>query len=415
VIKKARMKILIFGINYSPELTGIGKYTGEMATWLATNGHEVAAVTALPYYPEWEIHAAYKGKKWHKEQLDGVTVYRVPLYVPKETNTKKRILHELSFLGGILPSWFSLLLKKKFDVVINITPPFHLGFYAVFYAKLKGAKLVTHIQDLQIDAAKDLGMINNKSLLNLMFKSETYILKNSDWVSSISLGMQKKILEKGIAKDKFVMFPNWVDESAIRPLSFEESLRKEWNIPLTDKVILYSGNLGEKQGLEVIIDAAEYFKDFSDVRFLIVGSGGAKETLQTRVRERRLSNIYFFPLQPYEKLSALLAVADIHLVLQKKSASDLVMPSKLTGILAAGGCSLVTAMPGTSLYEVINEHKVGKVVEPESVEALISGIRHLLKEDISAYKESARAYAVENLSKERIMKNFESHLYELTG
>lgn len=409
------MKILIFGINYYPELTGIGKYTGEMGAWLAAHGHEVAVVTAPPYYPEWDIHAAYKGKKWFKEIIDGVTVYRVPLYVPKEVTSKKRILHEFSFLGAVLPKWFGLLLKKKYDVVININPPFHLGFFGLLYAKIKRARLLTHIQDLQIDAAKDLGMINNKRLLDWMFRSERYLLNNSHAVSSISLGMQRKILAKGVPKEKFIMFPNWVDELAIKPLSVYESLRKEWNIPMDDKVILYSGNLGEKQGLEAIIEAAEAFKQNRFIRFLIVGSGGNKENLQKAVSERGLNNVFFYPLQPYEKLSALLATADIHLVLQKKSAADLVMPSKLTGIFSAGGCALVTAMPNTSLYDIVDQGKLGVLVEPESTQALVDGLNRMLGEDLASYRQAAREYATQHLSKERIMRNFEDRLLEMIG
>ena len=124
------------------------------------------------------------------EQFHGVTVYRVPLYVPKAVTSKKRILHEFSFLGGVFPNWLGLLLKQKYAVVINISPPFHLGFFALLYAKLKGAKLVTHIQDLQVDAAKELGMISNQRLLRMMFKAERYLLDKSDTVSSISLGMK---------------------------------------------------------------------------------------------------------------------------------------------------------------------------------------------------------------------------------
>src|SRR5690606_35189705 len=233
------MRILIFGINYAPELTGIGKYTGEMGGWLASRGHEVAVVTAKPYYPEWEIHPAYRKKGWVTEQLEGVTVHRVPLYVPKEVTAGKRILHELSFMGGMLPRWFALLLKKKYDVVINVTPPFHLGFYALLYAKLREAKLVTHIQDLQVDAAKELGMIQNRSLLKGMFQAERLLLNRSDAVSSISLGMKKKILAKGIPEASYIMFPNWVDVQAIQPLTKAQSLRGEWNIPEDDTVILY--------------------------------------------------------------------------------------------------------------------------------------------------------------------------------
>src|SRR6476620_12650937 len=160
------MKILICGINYAPELTGIGKYTGEMANWLAANGHTVEIITAMPYYPQWEISKNYKKKWWHKENIDGVKVYRCPLYVPKKISAGKRIIHEFSFVLSTLPIWIKKLFSKKYDVVVSVSPPFHLGALPVLYSKLRRTKMVTHIQDLQVDVAKELKMINNKRLLN---------------------------------------------------------------------------------------------------------------------------------------------------------------------------------------------------------------------------------------------------------
>jgi len=407
------MRILIFGINYSPELTGIGKYTGEMGSWFAQQGHDVHVVTAVPYYPEWEVHEKYKGKLWHTEDIDGAKVHRIPLYVPKNVTSAKRIIHEFSFVMGIVPVWFTFLFKKKFDVVFCAAPPFHLGLLPLLYSKLKGVPMITHVQDLQVDAAKELGMIKNKAFLNLMFSIERFILKKSKKVSTISLGMQLKISGKGVTKDQQVLFPNWVDENNIMPLPKEQSLRQQFGLKDSDKVILYSGNLGEKQGLEVIIDVALKYKDRNDVYFLIVGSGGGKEKLEQSAKDAGLNNVMFFPLQPYNKLSALLATADVHLVLQKKSAADLVMPSKLTGILAAGGFAIVTAEPGTSLYTVVNQYNMGLIIEPESVLALCDGIEYAVNNDITGYKANARKYAEAYLSKESILRDFELQLLNI--
>jgi len=409
------MRILIFGINYSPELTGIGKYTGEMGSWLAQQGHDVHVVTAVPYYPEWEVHEKYKGKYWVRENIDGATVHRIPLYVPKNVTSVKRIIHEFSFVLGIIPVWFKLLFKKKFDVVFCTAPPFHLGILPLMYSKIKGVPMITHVQDLQVDAAKELGMIKNKSFLNLMFSIERFILKKSKKVSTISLGMQLKINGKGVAANQQLLFPNWVDENNIMPLLKEQSLRQQFGLKDSDKVILYSGNLGEKQGLEVIIDVALKYKDRSDVYFLIVGSGGGKDKLEQSAKDAGLNQVMFFPLQPYNKLSALLATADAHLVLQKKSAADLVMPSKLTGILAAGGFAIVTAEPGTSLYTVVNQYNMGLLIEPESVEALCGAIEYAINNDISSYKINARKYAEAYLSKENILKDFEQQLQHINN
>jgi colanic acid biosynthesis glycosyl transferase WcaI len=407
------MRILIFGINYTPELTGIGKYTGEMAGWLAAQSHEVEVITAPPYYPEWHIRDAYQGRGWVKELLDGVTVYRCPLYVPAKVTSAKRIIHEFSFLAATLPIWMMKLFQKKFDIVISINPPFHLGILPLLYSKLKGVKYISHIQDLQVDAAKELGMIRNKKLLDVMFSMEKFILRQGAAVSTISPGMQKKIEAKGIGVEKLFQFPNWVDEDIIFPLSKEQSLRQEFGYKASDRIVLYSGNLGEKQGLEIIIEVAAFFQHREDIYFVISGTGGAKPKLIQLTQESGLKNVQFHPLQPYEKLSALLAMADVHLVLQKKSASDLVMPSKLTGILAAGGLALVTCLPGTTLYDLITTAEMGIVVEPESVSALRDGIENALAMDTERLRYHARKYAEENLSKTTLLRNLESKLLDL--
>lgn len=409
------MKILLNGINYAPELTGIGKYTGEMAEWLAAQGHDVYVLTAMPYYPEWQVHESYRKKWWHKEMRNGVKVIRCPLYVPTNVTSLSRIVHEFSFVCSSLLVWLYFLLFRKFNLVVAIAPPFHLGFLALIYSKIRNARLISHIQDLQVDAAADLGMIKNKTFLNIMFGMEKFLLKNSDLVTTLSPGMKKKVLAKGIPFSKIALVPNWVDGQFVHPLSMEKSLRPEFGIPLNDKVVLYSGNLGEKQGLEVILKLAAHFSSSPDIHFIIVGSGGAKKKLEQQAADEKLTNLKFFPLQPYANLARLLAAADLHLVLQKSSASDLVMPSKLTGILAAGGCPVVTASPGTSLYDLVHENSLGIIVEPESLESLITGVTHGLSSDLQGYKQNAIRYAGSYLDKDIILKQFEDIAGQLTG
>ena len=413
--KFKRMRILIYGINYAPDLTGIGKYTGEMAGWLVKNGHTVHAVTAMPYYPQWQIKTAYKGKWWHKEYIDGVKVYRCPLYVPKKVSSLKRIVHEFSFVLSTIPVWLRIFFRKRYDVVISVAPPFHLGLLPLIYTKLRFTKMVTHIQDLQVDVAKQLGMIKNSRFLNVMLAFEKFILKRSTSVSTISRGMRSKIESKGIDPSKCMIFPNWVDENIVFPMGKNGSLRKEFGFSEEDKVILYSGNLGEKQGLENIVEVAKNFKEETNVKFVIIGCGGCEAKLKLAAKNAGLANIYFHELLPYEKLSASLAMADIHLVLQKKYAEDLVMPSKLISILAAGGCPLVTASQGSNLHELISKNDMGIVVEPDDAAALGEGIRSALKINLESIRYNARNYAKKFLAKDPILKNWETKLFRLTG
>ncbi len=400
------MRILIYGINYSPELTGIGKYTGEMAEWLAEQAHDVNVITAMPYYPEWKIHAQYNNRWWYKEIKNNVKVYRCPLYVPRQVSSAKRIIHEFSFLFSSSIRWMACLFKKKYDLIVCVNPPFHLSVFPYLYSCLRKTRVVTHIQDLQIDAAKDLNMLGNGKSIKLMFKLEQFFLRKSDYVSTLTEGMRNKILDKGIDSNKIILFPNWVDTKKIKVLANRESLREKFNIQLEDLVILYSGNIGKKQGSDILLEVAENYKNNDKVKFLIVGSGVELNNLKQIAKMKVLSNVKFYPLQPYELLPALLATADLHLVLQKKGASDLVMPSKLTGILAAGGCAIVSAEKETSLYRVISDNNIGFVCKPESATALEKAIEQALDSDLSKIKMIARKYAEEHLSQDKIMKSF---------
>lgn len=404
------MRILFYGINYYPELTGIGKYTGEACQWLAKEGHEGEVITTMPYYPAWQISEAYKGKIWHTEIIDGVKVHRCPLYVPTKVTAFKRILLELSFVLASLVYWVKALFSQKFDVVVCVCPPFQLGLLPLLYSKIKGVPYIYHVQDLQIDIANDMGMIKNQKAISLLFSIEKYLMNKAAVVSSISEGMLRKIRNKGLIHKDFWLFPNWVDTNTIKPLASEKSLRKELGYTVQDFIVQYAGTIAEKQGLEMLIEVAQALPQ---IQFMIVGEGGYKQKLIEKVAEVGSINIKFFPLQPYEKLANLLATGNIHLVLQKKSASDLVLPSKLTGILAAGACALVTAESGTSLFDVIDKNRAGILIEPESVNALIDGILTATKQDLSIYKKNARAYAEKWLDREQIMRNFEESLKSL--
>lgn len=408
------MKILIYGINYTPELTGIGKYSGEMGNWLSHRGHEVTAVTTFPYYPNWKIQPPYKNRWWKKEQLsENETVIRCPFYVPKEVTSVKRILHEFSFLFTSSLALCSLLFKKV-DVIVNVVTPFHLGIAARLFARLKGVPMIYHIQDLQVDAAKELGMINNKTLLNTMEKVEKWILNRSTKVSTISEGMRKKVEAKGINSEKILFFPNWVDTTFIKPYTKEDSLIQELRFDENDYIVLYSGNLGEKQGLEYIIETAKNLLAFESIKFVIVGEGGVKDQLVKLVADYGLPNVYFFPLQPYEQLPRLLAMADLHLVLQRKAAADLVMPSKLTTILAAGGCAIITAEAETTLYKIAKKYNFGIVIPAENTDKLKEAILNAYEKGVERYKINARQYSEQFLEKEAILKNFEKELIALT-
>lgn len=398
------MKILVYGINYSPELTGIGKYSGEMARWLAAQGHEVRVVTAPPYYPDWKVRPDFATWRFARREEDGVTVIRCPLYVPPKPSALKRMLHLASFS---LSSSLAVLaqLRWKPELVILVVPTLFCAPQALLLAKLAGAKSVLHIQDYEVDALFGLGIAKGGALKRFAFAAERAILRAFDRVSTISGGMLQRAREKGVEPDRLRFFPNWSETARFQDVPRSPALLERLGIEQGKRVLLYSGNIGEKQGLETVIEAAERLRERSDLLFLIVGEGAGKARLLELVQRKGLRNVLFAPLQPYEDLPALLASADCHLVIQKRGAADAVLPSKLTNILAVGGNALITADPDTSLGLLCGEYPgIATLVEPESVDALLEGIERTLA--MPTHNSIATGYAREFLDKDRILARF---------
>jgi len=218
--------------------------------------------------------------------------------------------------------------------------------------------------------------------------------------------MMNKAQEKGVAAEKVIFFPNWSEVARFRDVAPADvaALRAQLGLAEAHKIVLYSGNIGEKQGLENVIDAAAALSD-KPWQFVIVGQGGGKARLEKMARERGLQNIQFFPLQSYDALPALLKMADCHLVVQKRGAADAVLPSKLTNILAVGGNAVITAEAHTELGQLCTSLPgIAVCVEPESVPALVAGIEQAL----TMPKENtvARDYAERTIEKENVLSQF---------
>lgn len=408
-------RILIIGYNYHPEPTGIGKYSGEMVKWLAQNGYACEVLTAYPYYPQWEIAEKYKKKKyWYSKEQQSVakgcmvTVHRCPMYVPAAPTGLTRMLLDLTFFLSAFLRLFCLLFEGRYEYVITVVPSFHLGLLGVFYKTIKRAVIIYHVQDLQIEAAKDLKMITYKPMLNLLFKLERFILNQSDVISTISEGMAGKIQLK-VKKDIY-LFPNWTDCKFFYPDADVADIKREFGFHQSDKVVLYSGGIGEKQGLEAILYAAKSLETHLHIKFLICGTGPFKQKLQRLAACLNLKNVVFCPLQPLDKFNLFLNMADVHLVIQKSCAGDLVMPSKLTTILGAGGLALITAHEGTNLFSVVNRHRIGILVKPEDQQALNNAIVKATSLNYDDIRRNARTYAVKSLSIDHIMESFEKQV-----
>lgn len=412
------MRVLINGINFSPELTGIGKYTGEMASWLVMQGHDVRVVTAPPYYPAWHVADNYTCWHYHREAIAGVDVWRCPLWVPSSPSGLKRLFHLLSFAISSLPVMIRQV-KWRPDIIIVVEPSLFCAPQALLTAYLARGKSWLHVQDFEVAAFFGLGFASSGLLKRACIAIESCLMRRFDMVSSISKAMVDRLVRLGVSGDKTFFFPNWVDCNAMRTKCGGIDFRREWMIANDCKVVLYSGNMGRKQGLEIVLDVAEKFaRQRPDVLFVMVGDGAAKQELVAEAKRRRLQNIIFKPLQPLADLPSLLSMADIHLVIQKRGAADAVLPSKLNGILAVGGFALITADQHTELGRLVNDNPdIALLVEPENKDALVKALLAAL--DGSSLRERggclAREYAEHYLDIDNVLKSAELRICQLVS
>lgn len=405
------MKILLYGINFSPELTGIGKYSGDMAAWLSDAGHDVRVISAPPYYPHWVVNEGYKSYLYRQESVNGLRIWRCPLYVPKNPKGFSRVLHLASFAISSLPILARQLFWKP-DVVICVEPPIFCAPAGLLFSKLVGCKSWLHIQDFEVDAGIDLGLVPFLFAKKTIFKIESWLLRRFDKVSTISQSMMKKLDEKNIQTENQIFFPNWSDLDCVsHSPKVGADFRIRNGIKPSDFVVLYSGNMGGKQGLDMVVEAAKVLTSNQSIQFLLCGDGADKKNLQGRVKDAALNNVRFLPLQPLDQFNCLLNAADIHLVIQKIGAADLVMPSKLTNIIASGGYSLVTAEKGTELELLLSDNKfLGTLIEPESLVEFLSAIKYLSASQQKIGHHLIRSFAENTFEYNFVMRRFEADL-----
>jgi colanic acid biosynthesis glycosyl transferase WcaI len=404
-------------------LTGIGKYTGDMAEWLAARGHHVRVVTAPPYYPDWRISEDYRGTWYRTENRDDPslpTVFRTPIYVPQSPSGLKRVLHLFSFMIGSVPTMVRQIFWKP-DVVWTVEPTFFGAPLALLVATASGAQSWLHVQDFEVDAAFDLGLLPAKGLIHdIALRLERYFTDRFSRVSSISSKMLERSIAKGVPAAQATLFPNWVDIDSVypHPIGVENSFRRE--LGLDDKIILlYSGNMGNKQGLEVLAPLAKAFQENKAVHFVLCGNGTFRPQLENLVAES--PNVSILPLQPLERLNDLLNAADIHLLPQRSGAADLVMPSKLTGMLSSGRPIIVTAEAKTQVAQVVSgstrvvSEPCGIVVPAEDPVALHQAVDRLVQspELRASLGQAARRYAVQYLGRDQVLARFEQDLLSL--
>lgn len=347
---RSKRNVLIYGINYAPEMIGVGRFTGEIGADLAAHGFDVSVVTAPPHYPGWRVLAPFRALRYANETRDGARILRCPILLRAEMRGIWRLIAPMSFaLTSAAPAIWRILTERP-ALVLCVEPTFFVAPVALL-GKAVGARVILHVQDLEVDAAFAMGHLKGKSLQRIVASAESWLLKQFSAIITISGQMRKRLIAKGADPDRIGIVRNWVDLNAIKPLDEPNGFRRELGLSDKDFVVLYAGNIGAKQALEVVLDAARRLAGKPNLYFVIAGEGPEKQRLIRDYAD--LSNVRFLPLQPEARLCELLNLANLHVLPQLQGAADLVLPSKLGGMLASGKPVLATADAGTELFEVL--------------------------------------------------------------
>jgi len=387
------MRVIVWGINYEPEVTGIGPHNTALCEFLLAAGHDVEMLTTFCYYPAWKKLPADRWKLYRTDRINGVPVHRCWHFVPDRKNALARMVHELSF---IKTSFLRFLTLRRPDLFVVVSPPLLLGLAAWLAGAIKRVPFVFHVQDLQPDAAVGLGMLKKSRFTQLLYEFESLAYRKAARVSGISADMLEAFRRKGVPQNKLIYFPNSIllpDEKAITDGS---RFREQHGFKSDDFLALYSGNLGVKHGLENVLKAARLIKD-PRIKIILCGEGSNREALEYAIREYGLKNAMHLPLQPDDGYREMLGAANLCLVTQQKGSGHAFFPSKLLNALAYGKPVLSVADAVSELARVVKDGGFGENVLPDRPEDIALILEELARapDRLAAAGKAGRRYVAQ--------------------
>ncbi|MEQ1874907.1 MAG: glycosyltransferase family 4 protein, partial [Ilumatobacteraceae bacterium] len=372
-----RLRIAVLCPHFAPDTAPTGVVFTRIVHELAELGHELHVITTLPWYREHAIEPDWKRKGWRgrmvrRESTAWGSITRVH---PFPGADKRNLLRRAAgFVGFSALAGLSSLRGGRVDAVIAMSPPLTLGLTGWGTHLVRRGALVFNIQDVFPDAAIATGAITNRAVISVARRLERISYHRAAAVTVLSDDLRDNVVAKVKASHRahVHVIPNFVDTDFIRPLDRMTNLRRELGIG-DGPVVLYAGNLGFSQSLEMVIDAAS---EFPDATFLINGDGAARQALYDRAVA--LPNVIFGGYQPQERLPELLATGDIHLVPLKAGLGRVSVPSKTYSILAAARPVLAAIDPGTEVPRILQASGAGISVAPDDPQQFATALRMML-------------------------------------
>ena len=391
---RAGARVAIIAANFWPEAIGIGRTVGEFAQFLAQAGVPVVVATSMPYYPEWRIWPAYRGRLWRTDRSGRVTVLRSWHLVARKPSTLTRLLHELTLSLFALPQLVRALWGAGAAYVV--TPTLSYALVGTALARLFGIRPVLIVKDVMPDAAVELGMLRNPVLIaaSRWLARGTYALAGE--IHTLGEGMRQRIARQTANPAKVRIVRDTIDGTELRPPRAEQNEFRRRYVPDGTFAVLHSGNMGRKQDLHLLLRAARRLRDDARVRFYVFGDGAVKdEFLRTR-DAWGLANVEHYPLEERRMLVHMLSGADVVLVSQMAEVVDIVVPSKLVTALGAGAMVVAACAPESETARLIGASDGGLLVPAGDDAALASVIRRIRAGEVptAAYRRRAREFAL---------------------
>jgi colanic acid biosynthesis glycosyl transferase WcaI len=366
------VRIVYITPHFEPDVAPTGAVATRLVHELARRGHWIEVFTALPWYRDHRVDREFAGRTLRVEDAPWGRITRLdPFPTSDKRNVSRRAIGYASFstLAG-----FHAARGGQADIVVAMSPPLTLGLAGVAAARRRRAPLVFNVQDVFPDVAVELGYLRNPRLIGLARRMERFVYERSAAVTVLSGDLRDNLASKFSAPERVHVIPNFVDTQAIRPETKENAYREEHG--LRGKfVVMYAGNVGLSQALAPILDAAAALAEETDIAFVINGRGAQRAELEKRARG--MSNVIFVDMQPVERLSEVLAAADIHLVPLKRGLAQASVPSKTYSILAAGRPILASVDPGSEIAMLVERAGAGLALPPEDAEALAKAVQRL--------------------------------------
>jgi colanic acid biosynthesis glycosyl transferase WcaI len=389
------LSVTVVGIYYAPDTTGIAPYTTDMCRTLAAAGADVHAVVGVPHYPQWKVAPGYKWRPLTRSTEDGVRVSRVRHFVPHRHDVLRRVLYEATFLAGT-----AAVRAGRPDVVLGVTPTLAGAATARLLASRHRAPLGLIVQDLVGAAATQSGIRGGGLLAGKVVAAEAAVLRSADRVGIISTAFAAPLTAMGVPAERIQPMPNYARLQHTDLCAADARQQLGW--PMDHKIVLHTGNMGLKQGLSNVVDAARLAADHGrdDLLFILLGDGSDRLAVQRAAAG--LTNVVFLDPLPDERYPLALAAADVLLLNERASVVDMCLPSKLTSYLASGRPVVAATGAGGGAAQLVLDAGAGVVVPPERPEKMLSNILWLLDDPsrAAALGDSGRRYAHERLSKE---------------